>query len=104
MNVFISPNIKKESVRIDPSGNTIDARTKQILKPVEPEFVVPVATAPVETPYIAPQAPILNVTPQVSPLSIQDQITQAEANLAQLQELKKLKIAEMEAQLELLKL
>lgn len=40
-NVVISPNIKKESVRIDPSGNIINAKTKEIIKPVEPEYVPP---------------------------------------------------------------
>ena len=40
-NVIISPNIRKESVRIDPSGNVINPRTKQIITPVEPEYVAP---------------------------------------------------------------
>lgn len=39
MTVLISPNIKKESVRIDPSGNIINPRTKQITQKVEPEYV-----------------------------------------------------------------
>ena len=41
MPVVISPNIKKESVRIDPSGNIINPKTRQIIKPVEPEEVSP---------------------------------------------------------------
>lgn len=45
--VVISPNIRRESVRIDPSGNVINARTKQIIQPVEPEYVPPVITAPI---------------------------------------------------------
>ena len=51
-NVIISPNIKKESVRIDPSGNIINPKTKQIIKPVEPEYVEPITQpeAPKELP------------------------------------------------------
>ena len=41
MNVIISPNIKKESVRINPAGDIINAKTKQVITPVEPEFVPP---------------------------------------------------------------
>lgn len=57
-NVVISPNVKKTSERIDPSGNVINARTKEIIKPVEIEYVPPV-TVPVEgeiKPEIAPQS------------------------------------------------
>ena len=51
MNTIISPNLKRTSERIDPAGNVINARTKEIIKPIETEYVPPVA--PVE----APQAP-----------------------------------------------
>ncbi len=49
-NVIVSPNIKRESVRIDPGGNIINSRTKEIIKPVEPEYVAPVETVAHETP------------------------------------------------------
>ena len=91
MNIVISPNIKKESARIDPVGNIIDAQTKQVIQPVESEYV-----PPVEAPQEAPQAPTSNA------MSIQAQIDEAKSNLSKLEELKKLKIAEMKAQLELL--
>ncbi len=42
-NVIISPNVKRTSERIDPGGNVIDPRTKQIIQPVVPEYVPPVA-------------------------------------------------------------
>lgn len=45
-NVIISPNIKKESVRIDPSGNIINPQTKQIIQPVQEEYVPPVVVQP----------------------------------------------------------
>lgn len=90
--VIISNDIKKTSARIDPSGNVIDARTKQVIEPVQTEYVPP--AEPIQN---APQAPTANG------LSIQQQIDEAKANLLKLEELKKLKIAEMEAQLELLK-
>ena len=98
-NVVISPNIKKTSVRINPAGDVIDARTKQIIEPVVSEYVQPtVATeVPVQAPYNAPQAPVTNG------ISVIDQIRLAKENLSQLEELKKLKIAEKEAELELLK-
>ncbi len=93
MNVVISPNIKRTRERIDPAGNIINPANKQILQPVQ-EYIAPPE---------APQAPTAIVTPQSNPLSIQQQIDEAKANLTKLEELKKLKIAEMEAQLELLK-
>lgn len=96
--VIISPNVKKESVRINPQGDIINAKTKQVTQPVEPEFVPPVqAEVPPQPVYTAPQAPTTNA------ISVIDQIRQAKENLAQLEELKKLKIAEKEAELELLK-
>lgn len=39
--VQISGNIKKESVRIDPSGNIINPRTREVIKPLEPEYNAP---------------------------------------------------------------
>ena len=97
MNVIVSPNIKRESVRIDPAGNLINPRTRQIEKPVEVEYIPPTVThetPPVIPVYNAPQAPVTNA------MSVIEQIRQAKENLAQL---KKLKIAEKEAELELLK-
>lgn len=49
-NVIISPNIRKESVTIDPSGNEINPRTKQIVKALEPEFIEPTAPTPIVNP------------------------------------------------------
>ena len=55
-NIVISPNIKKESVRIDINGNEIDPRTKRVIKPVEkpfipsPEMVKPAEQLAVEQP------------------------------------------------------
>ena len=97
MTVVISPNIRKQSDRIDPAGNIINAKTKEIIQPVISEYVPPVIT-----PTVAPEAPVTIANTQSNPLSIKDQIDEAKANLAKLEELKKLKIAEMKAQLELL--
>ena len=93
-NVVISPNIKKESVRINPQGDVINARTKQVIEPVQSEYIPPVVA--VEPTYTPPQAPTTNG------ISVIEQIRQAKENLAQLEELKKLKIAEKKAELELL--
>jgi hypothetical protein len=40
-NVIVSPNIKKQSDRIDPAGNIINPKTRQVIQPVEPEYVPP---------------------------------------------------------------
>lgn len=93
MNVVISSNIKKTSERIDQMGNIINPVSKQIITPVEKAYVPP-TVEPVST-----GVPMK----ETSPLSIQDQIDEAKKNLSQLEELKQLKIKEMEAQLELLK-
>ena len=42
MNTVISHNLKRTSVRINPQGDIIDARTKQVIQPSEPEYVPPV--------------------------------------------------------------
>jgi len=97
-NVVISPNIKKQSDRIDPQGNIIDKRTKQIIEPVMPEYVPPVIAAQ-PVPEASPEA---TKSPVSNSLSIQEQIDEAKKNLAKLEELKKLKIAQMKAELELL--
>lgn len=95
-NVIISPNIKRVSERIDPSGNVINPVTKQVVIPNTPEYI----------PTVEDMTPKTVVQPTLggasSPLSIQQQIDEAKANLLKLEELKKLKIAEMRAQLELL--
>lgn len=97
MTTIISHNLKKTSDRIDPAGNIINPQTKQIIKAVELEYIAPTPTT------AAPEAPISVVPIQNSGLSIQQQIDAAKANLLKLQELKKLKIQEMEAELELMK-
>jgi len=101
-NVIISPNIKKTSERLDFNGNTIDPKTKQILVPREVESVLP---PPKVSQTIAPQPPrvaVVNQNSTAGGLSILDQIEEAKRNLQALEELKKLKIAEKKAELELL--
>jgi hypothetical protein len=99
MPVILSPNIKKTSIRLDFEGNEIDPRTKQVIKPKEVESILPPeAQAPSES-VIAPTA---GVTPNSGGLSILQQIEEAKKNLQALEELKKLKIAEKKAELELL--
>jgi hypothetical protein len=46
MNTIISNNLKRTSERIDPAGNVINARTKQIIQPVETPYVPPVVETP----------------------------------------------------------
>lgn len=96
MTTYISQNIKKTAERIDPMGNVIDPRTKQILVENKQEevFNVPVKT---ESQTVKTETP-----PTTSPMDIQKQIDETKERLAKLEELKKLKIAEMKKQLELL--
>ena len=47
-NVIISPNIRKTSERIDPSGNIINPRTKQVIQHAEPEYAPPVVETVIE--------------------------------------------------------
>lgn len=102
MPVVISHDIKKTKEAIDVNGNVVVPHTNQIIKSVDEDNYTP---TPEELASITkPKAPQVEV-PQVnisSPLSVQEQINQAKENLAKLEELKKLKIAEMKAQLELL--
>jgi len=101
MAVVISPNIKKTSERIDVQGNIINPRTKKVIQSNQTEYI----PTPEEVAKIAPEAPqvaTVQSKPNVGALSILDQIKQAEDNLKALKELKKLKIAEKKAELELL--
>ncbi len=93
-NVYIDPNVRRISERIDPDGNIINPQTKQIIEPVIQEY-----REPVVAPQVLPEAQNAPIT---SSLSIQEQIDQAKQNLLKLEELKKLKIAQMKAELELL--
>ncbi len=52
MPVVIDPNIRKESVRIDLSGNQIDPRTKQVIKPAEQAYVPAQAAVPAPVPAV----------------------------------------------------
>lgn len=61
---FISPNIRKQSDRIDPTGNVINARTKQIIKPVEPEYVAPVINTVIED--IKNETPISTMSEKIN--------------------------------------
>jgi len=101
MTVVISPNIRKESVRIDPEGNVINARTKQVIEPVTPEYVAP-EVAPVVAPVVTPLVASVIVPVVQGEISVLDQIAQAKKHLAELEELKKFRIAEKKAELELL--
>jgi len=93
MTVIIANNIRKESARIDPAGNIIDARTKQIIEPVATEYV--------EQAPVAPLAPATPVAP-VAEMSVLEQIEQTKQHLKDLEALKLAKIAEKKAELELL--
>ena len=105
MTVVISNKLEKKRTSIDFNGNEVVPFTKQIIHYANENDYTPTSeelagiTQPREEKLT--EKPI-EKTPVSNALSIQEQIEQAEKNLAQLKELKKLKIAEMKAQLELL--
>jgi len=101
--VIISPNPIKTTERIDLNGNIIDPRTKRVIVPKEQEYIPPTPQPTTITPPDAPQCPITPPITKDDPMSIQAQIDTTKANLAKLEELKKVKIEEMEKQLKLLK-
>lgn len=109
-NILISPNIKKESVRIDTNGNLIDARTKQIVQKNEPDYIP--TKEEIEAQINAVPAPAEPYTPagiKLHPdfntgVSIAEQIKQAKEHLAALEvlkvqeiERKRKELAELEA-------
>lgn len=96
--VIISPNPIKTSERIDFNGNVIDPRTKQVIVPKEKEFVPPPPTTPPEAIIAPPASPVA----KDDGLSVLEQIKATKQRLADLEELKKLKIAEKKKELELL--
>lgn len=100
MTVLISPNLKKQSDRIDPMGNIIDKRTKQILEPVTIDDVTPqdIKNAMQNVGQDMPQTESF-VT---NPLSIQEEIDETKKRLALLEEKKKAQIEEMKKQLAIL--
>jgi hypothetical protein len=109
--VVLSPNVKKTSVRLDREGNNINPSTKQIITPLETEFVpptvipnqteTPTSTALTDPPFV-PKVDMSLTPVQIDPMSIQTQIEQVKQNLKKLEELKKLKIKELKKQVELL--
>lgn len=54
MNTFISPNIKKTSEMINPNGDVIDKKTRQVIEP-NIEDVIPVSAT--ETPSVESKMP-----------------------------------------------
>lgn len=97
--VIISPHPMKTSERIDKDGNIINPRTKQVLVQKEPEYVPPATPQP---PPEAPEQPVASPLPKDDGLSVLEQIEATKKQLADLEELKKLKIAQKKKELELL--
>lgn len=94
--VTISPNIKKESVRINTNGDVIDPRTKQIISKNEPDY----------KPSREEIEAQINAVPEVSQpipaetkLTISQQIEQAKKHLADLELLKQDEIKRMKEEL-----
>ncbi len=98
MAVVISPNIKKESVRINPDGNIIDPKSKKVIQKEEAPYIP--STEELNKFVQSPQAPVGNATSPKADLSILEQIEQAKALLASLEAKKKEEIALRKKELE----
>jgi phosphoribosylcarboxyaminoimidazole (NCAIR) mutase len=104
--VIISSNPIKTSERIDINGNVIDPRTKQILVPKESDSMAGTVAQPTVQPVAVPQeipvVPVAIGAPKDDGLSVLGQIEEAKKRLKELEELKKIKIAQKKKELELL--
>jgi len=107
--VQLSPNIKKTSQRIDPNGNIIDPKTRQILVPVEQDYVPPVKVEKSLTinsqdenhPMVKAIESYKEVTSKLETLSdIKIAIKKVETQLSELRDLKRKKVEEMRKELE----
>ena len=88
--VVLSPNPVKTTERLNRNGDVIDPRTKQVITP---------RPAPPPTP---PEAPVTPEEPKDDGLGVLDEISATKKKLKDLEELKKLKIAQKKKELELL--
>lgn len=99
MTTVISPNIKRTSERINPNGDVINPKTKQVIAPNTQEYI----PTPEEAAIVAPQvteSTTIKVNSVRTLKVIKDEIVSLEAKLAELQEEKKLKVEEMKKELE----
>ena len=109
MAVLISPNAKKESVRMDINGQVYDPKTKQPIQMVDP----PYQPTPEEVAKLTRQeaqsqgvdliepVTIIDPPPRLNTLAeIKATIKKVEAHLSELQALKDKKVEEMKKELE----
>lgn len=96
--VIISPNIKKESVRINTNGDVIDPRTKQIVSKNEPDYK-PTREEIEAQINAAPQVIEVPKPTTETKLTISQQIEQAKAHLADLELQKQDEIKRMKEEL-----
>lgn len=100
--VIISPNPIKTAERIDMNGNVVDPKTKRVIIPKESDSIAQPTTIPPITPPNALESSIMSSIPKDDGLSVLEQIEATKRKLAELEELKKLKIAQKKKELELL--
>ena len=103
MSVVISPNIRKESVRLNINGDIIDPHTKQVIKPNAPDYIP--TRQEIEAQINAPVEEVFRPisTPETK-LTISQQIEEAKKHLADLElqkqdeiKRKRAELAELEA-------
>lgn len=103
MTTIISPNIKRTSERINPDGDVINPKTKQIIQKNEQNYVpTPEELARIDTTTQpeAIEAHTVAVSSLDTPKSIQEEINATKAKLALLEEQKKSLIEKMKKELE----
>lgn len=99
MNTFISPNIKRTSERINPNGDVINPKTKQVISQNTQEHIPSQEEVSATLPQ-ATESPTTVLNTSRTLKVIKDEIIAIEAKLAALQEERKLKVEEMKKELE----
>lgn len=101
MNVQISPNLRKETARINPSGDIIDKQGRVLERNV-PDYIPTKAEieASINGTPMPSATPVASTPAPVSTnLTIQEQIEATEKHLESLKEQKKTQIEQMKAEL-----
>lgn len=88
-----SPSIKKTSERINPNGDIVNPKTKEIIQKNEQDFIP-------ETPLQVTESPVIVQSSERTLKVIKAEILATEAKLASLNEEKKVKVEEMLKELE----
>ena len=97
--IQISPNIHKETVRINASGDIVDPKTKQVVKPNAPDYIPTREEIEAQINAVPVEQVSRPISTPETKLTIKEQIIQAEKHLADLKVLRTVEIEKMKAEL-----